>query len=54
MRQFCKRVREKYPRSYKIISKSSDTACNVCYWGVCMVMIYGYLLQRSVRDSFDN
>ena len=51
MRQICDRVRVKYPRSYKIISKSSNAACNVCYWSVCMVLIYGYLLQYSVTGN---
>ena len=53
MRQIRKRMREKYPRSYKIISKSADMAFHVGYWGMCTVALYTYMLQYSVRGCTD-
>ena len=54
MRQIRKRLREKYPRSYKIISKSSNLAFHVGYWGMCTVALYTYVLQYSVRGCADS
>jgi len=48
MRQIRNRLREKYPRSYKIISKSTDIAFHVSYWGMCTAALYVYMLQYSV------
>ncbi len=49
MRQIRKRMREKYPRVHKIISKSSDVAFHVGYWGACISILYVYMLQYTVR-----
>jgi len=54
MRQIRNRMREKYPRSYKIISKTSDVAFHVGYWGICTVALYTYVLQYSVRGCTDS
>ena len=51
MRQRLKRLREKCPRVNKIISLTSEHACNVTYWGMITIMLYGYLLQYSVTGN---
>lgn len=55
MRQF---LRDKLPRVKNKIHKTYDVTAeasyNLVYWGTCMILIYGYLLQRSVRDNAYN
>lgn len=58
MRQRIKTLYEKLPRVKNKIHKTYDVTAeasyNVVFWGVCMVLIYGYLLQYSVRGCDDN
>jgi hypothetical protein len=54
MRQIRDRLREKYPRVHKIISKSSDVAFHVGYWGVLTVIVYTHVFQYSARGCTDS
>ena len=54
MRQMRQLIKEKCPRSYKIISVSSDLAFNLGYWGACTVALYIYVLRYSVRGCSDS
>ena len=55
MRHRLRRWQQKWPRVYNKIHKTynvtAEASYNVMYWGVCVTIIYGYLLQRSVRDT---
>ena len=55
MRQF---LRDKLPRVKNKIHKTYDVTAeasyNLVYWGVCITLIYGYLLQRGVKDNVYN
>jgi hypothetical protein len=54
MRQIRKRMQEKYPRVHKIISKSSNLAFHVGYWGVLTVIVYTHVFQYSARGYHDS
>jgi hypothetical protein len=55
MKHIRQRLCDKLPRVKQIIfnkgNTAADIACNVCYWGVAVTLLYGYLLQYNMRGN---
>ena len=58
MRQKIKRLYEKMPRVknkiHKTYSVTAERTYNLVFWGVCIVLMYGYMLQYNSANTYDN